>query len=299
MTVSVLRRLNTASMALDGLLSGLTVYSHAELALRQIATEVVDAAACAPPIAIAAIVLNQVGGRYAIRHCIDSAVLASLVARQLGQSEAAILSATAAALTMNVGMLGEIDSLHARAAPLSSSERERIRRHPADGAELLRCAGIDDSSWIDCVLQHHETTDGSGYPQGLRQDDIAVNALLVGMADRYCACIGARNYRRSLLTPAALDLLIANNPAQARLVQAFVSLLGHYPPGALVRLDDGALGVVVDVGADGPLVKLLRTADGGAADHLLHAPVIAGALHEDQARLRFSMAAVWGALAAL
>ncbi|MDB5960759.1 MAG: hypothetical protein JWP59_2053 [Massilia sp.] len=291
----VLRRLNAASSRLDALLTSLSVYSRADSSLRAIAAGVAAAAAHAPDVAIAAIVLNQVGGRYAIRHCVDSAALATLVARRLGHDEASIATTAAAALTMNVGMLREIDSLHARASVLSAAERERIRRHPVDGAELLRCAGIDDQDWIDCVLQHHEAADGSGYPHGLVTEQIAAGAALVGMADRYCACIGARNYRRSMLPPAALDRLVEENAGHPELVRGFVAVLGAYPPGTLVRFDDDALGVV----ATPATVRVLRSAASDDGDQWRPHTAIRAALHEADARLRFSMTSVWGELAAL
>lgn len=297
MTSPVLRDLNAATVALDTLLTSLSVYSRADSSLRAIAAQVVDAAARSPDIAIAAILLNQVGGRYAIRHCVETAALATLAARRLGHGDASILTTAAAALTMNVGMLREIDGLHARASVLSGAERERIRRHPVDGAELLRCAGIDDQDWIDCVLQHHETADGAGYPHGLRRDDIAAGAALVGMADRYCACVGARNYRRSLLAPAALARLVADNAGHADMVAAFVDLLGDYPPGTLVRLDDAAIGVVASRAPD--TVRVLRAADGTALAATRTHSAIFAAVHELDARLRFSMTSVWGDAAAL
>ncbi len=305
MNPSLLRTLNDAAAQLDKLLTDLNVYSRADTSLRALARKVEQAALQAPEIAIACVLLAQVGGRYAIRHCIDTAVLASLAARSAGFAPADVVTVTAAALTMNVGMLREIDGLHARASLLDDAERCRIRRHPVAGAELLRCAGVDDQDWIDCVLQHHEAFDGSGYPHGLQSEEIAASAALVGMADRYCACIGARNYRRSLLAPEALERMAQDNGGHPELVAAFRRLLGAYPPGTLVRLDDGSAGVVIrqtGQGADADAdvhVHLLRAADGHAIDTVRRQAHIALALHEQEARLRFSMKSVWGELAAL
>ena len=65
----------------------------------------------------------------------------------------------------------------------------------------MRCAGVSDEQWLACVLQHHETDDGSGYPEGRSNGEVALNAKLIGLADRYCACVSARNYRRSMAPP--------------------------------------------------------------------------------------------------
>ena len=299
MAAPVLHTLNEAAVELDRLLTDLNVYSRADTSLRAIAVKVASCAQQAPDIALACVLLAQVGGRYAIRHCVDTAVLASLAGGAIGCGDDEATTITAAALTMNVGMLREIDGLHARATLLDDAERARIRRHPVDGAELLRCAGVDDKDWIACVLQHHEAPDGSGYPHGLAAPDIAAGALIVGMADRYCAAIGARNYRRSLLAPDALRRLAADNAGHPGLVAAFTGLLGEYPPGTLVRLDDGAVGVVRHRAAGGVSVHLLRDGAGQHLDQVREHAAIAAALHEDDARLRFSMQSVWGQQAAL
>jgi HD-GYP domain-containing protein (c-di-GMP phosphodiesterase class II) len=300
---SVLRSLNRANSQLDGLLSGLGAYSDAAPDLSRIAREVAQAVVRAPEVAIACVLLNQLAGRYAVRHCVDSAIVACIVADALGKPASEVVTAAAAALTMNVGMMRQIESFQHRTAALSEQERAIVRRHPGDSAQLLRSAGVSDREWLDCVLQHHENHDGSGYPEGLRQDEVAFIAKLVGMADRYCACVSARNYRRSMLPPHALAKLSSDPANDPELVRHFSNQLGDYPPGTLVRLANGETGVVS--GRDGPTMLVHALRDGGGAavsavrrgDRPEHA--IETALHEDDARLRFSMKSVWGELAAL
>jgi HD-GYP domain-containing protein (c-di-GMP phosphodiesterase class II) len=298
---SVLRSLNLVNGQLDGLLTGLSAYSDADRALRQMAHEVAAAATRAPDVAIACILLNQIAGRYAVRHCIDAAVLACVVASAMGRPEIEVLTVAAAALTMNVGMMRQIESFQNKSCALTSDERETVRRHPSESAELLQRAGISDEGWLACVMQHHENDDGSGYPEGRSKGEIAFNARLIGLADRYCACVSARNYRRSMLPPLALDTLRADGGHDPALIQQFGVQLGTYPPGTLVRLANGETGVVTGRGAlsvhalrdaDGTPISLVRSTD--EPDYAIDA-----ALHEDDARLRFSMKTVWGELAAL
>ena len=298
---SVLRSLNLVNSQLDGLLAGLSAYSDADRALRQMAHEVAAATARAPDVAIAAVLLNQVAGRYAVRHCVDTAIVACVVARAMDKSEFEVLTVAAAALTMNVGMMRQIESFHSKSSTLTGDDRAMVRRHPAESADLLRCAGVSDADWLAGVLQHHESDDGSGYPEGRRNGDIAFNAKLIGIADRYCACVSARNYRRSMLPPLALDKLRADGSYDTALIERFCAQLGAYPPGTLVRLANGETGVVAGRGA--LLVHALRSGDGAplSLERRTDEPgnAIAAALHEDDARLRFRMTAVWGELAAL
>lgn len=286
---SVLLHLNQINRDLERMLLDLRDQGTTQGELRALAGDLVSAVQRAPEVALASIFLNQIAGSYAVRHCTETAIVASLVAAAMGKSGQEVLVVAAAAMTMNVGMMREAEQFHERDHALTPDERRLVRRHPADGADKLRWAGVDDEEWLELVLLHHENDDGSGYPHGRMGTEIAFNAKVIALADRYCACVSARNYRKSLLPPAALEKL-REQPIDPAIVACFSSTLGPYPPGTLVRLENGACGVVATLGPL-PQVHVLRgeTSEAGSA--------IAEALHEDSAGLRFSMKQVWGELA--
>ncbi len=298
---SVLRSLNLVTAQLDQLLSGLSAYSDADRALRQVAHEVMAACALSPDVAIASVLLNQIAGRYAVRHCVDTAVIACVVARGMGKPAVEVLTIAAAALTMNVGLMRQIEAFQNRSSALTPDERAMVRRHPAESAELLRSAGVTDEDWLACVMHHHENDDGSGYPQGRLKGETAANARLIGLADRYCACVSARNYRRSMPPPAALETLHGDGAHGSELTWQFREQLGAYPPGTIVRLANQDIAVVA--GRAPPLVHSLRDANGAPMSLVRSTNVpefqIAAALHEDDAQVRFSMKTIWGTLALL
>lgn len=303
---SVLRNLNQLAQRLDRALLSLGDGSNAEPELRAIASGIMLAVRQSPDIALAAIYLNQVAGTYSVRHSVEAAIVCALVAPVVEYGHDETCRIVAAALTMNVGMMRLVELFQLKDCALSGDERRAILRHPAESSELLQRGGVEDEDWIDCVLAHHELDDGSGYPEGRRADAIPASARLVGLADRYCALVSARNYRRSLLPPEALDKLRADCK-EPRLVAAFEQEIGQYPPGTLVRLMNGETGVVSSRrGADGNRhVHALRDAASvrfspieqrstGAAHYQ-----IVKALDEDSAGLRFSMRQVWGEAAAV
>ncbi|OEZ91635.1 HD-GYP domain-containing protein [Duganella phyllosphaerae] len=304
-SASVLHLLNASNRQLQHLLENLRNEPDAEGALRDIAADVIHAVEQHADIALAAILLNQIAGSYAVRHCIETAVVVVVVARRLGKTRVETLTLTAAALTMNVGMLRHQDTFQNKHTPLSSEELAIVRRHPEDSANLLQCAGVQDDDWISCVLLHHENDDGSGYPAGIASPEVTLNAKLLSLADRYCAQVSARNYRRSILPDQALRALREDraNPVDADLLDVFQQELGDYPPGCLVRLHGGEIGVVSRRGADGPgQVICLRDAAGAvvtAEARPLPTTAIAAAITEDEADTRFSMKQVWGAQAGL
>lgn len=294
---SVLLHLNDINRRLERLLGDLRAHGSANVELRTLAGELAGAVAYAPDVALAAIFLNQIGGTYAVRHCTETAIVATLVSQQSGKPDEEVLIVAAAAMTMNVGMVREAELFQDRQHALSVEERSLILRHPSDSADMLRWAGVDDEEWLDLVLLHHENDDGSGYPHGRLADQISQNARLIGLADRYCAFVSARNYRKSLLPPEALARLSAL-PVDPAMLAQFARLLGPYPPGTLVRLQDGAVGVV----AARDKVHVLRDAAGvqtRVCDTSAPGCAIAEALDEASAGTRFPMKQVWGELAGL
>lgn len=306
---SVLRLLNEANHRLEHLLNELRDKNNAERELRDIARDVLQAVELNPDIALACIFLNQIAGSYAVRHCIETALVAVQVARGMQKTHEETLIITAAALTMNVGMLRHTESFQNKRTALTDEEMAIVHRHPEDGAHLLRCSGVNDEEWLSCVLLHHEIDDGSGYPDGKTCEQISQNARLIGLADRYCAHVSARNYRRSILPDQALHAILTDQQQQADpvLAEQFTRQLGKYPPGSLVRLRSGEVGVVTRRDEQDHDIRVHALSDAAgkpiAADALPHAPernaaepefAIAEVLHEDQAGLRFSMRNIWG-----
>ncbi|SHG97952.1 HD-GYP domain-containing protein [Massilia sp. CF038] len=306
---SILQHLNQLNRRLEAILLSLRDQNSADSDLRQLAQELIDTVERDQDIVLAAIFLNQIAGAYAVRHCTEAAIVVCLIARAMRKSAPEVLLVTAAALTMNVGMVRQADLYQNRDSALSSEERAAIRRHPSDSVDMLRWAGIEDDAWLDLVLLHHENDDGSGYPQGRLGDEISQNAKLIGLADRYCAFVSARNYRRSLLPPVALGKLACDRemPIDPAVVAHFSYEIGPYPPGTLVRLQNGEIGVVSRrPDAEGTLgVHILRAADGSTLPQAHPRRTcdegceVAEALHEDQARVRFTMKLIWGEAASL
>jgi HD-GYP domain-containing protein (c-di-GMP phosphodiesterase class II) len=316
-TPSVLRLLNDCSAQLALLLNDLRSLTDAEPALRALAAQVLQAIELDADIALASILLNRITGTYPVRHCIETALVATLVARAMQNDNTQTLVIAAAALTMNVAMLAQHDSFQSQRLALTRAELAAVQRHPKDGAELLYHAGVRDQAWLDDVLQHHEQDDGSGYPEGLSGAQIAPGARLIGLADRYCALVSARNYRRSMQPDLALRTLLSPEAGvTAELARHFSAELGPYPPGALVRLSNGDVGVVtrrpglqhcigvhvlVAHALEAGLKAELEADAGKDGDLPAVAPAaqIAEALHEDEVPLRFGMQQIWGALARL
>jgi hypothetical protein len=142
--------------------------------------------------------------------------------------------------------MGLQDTLHRQASPLSEAQWVEVRRHPAQGVELLERAGVEEPVWLEAVLHHHERLDGSGYPERLSDAQLTKGARLVAIADIYSAMVRPRAYRDALLATSALRQIFLERGRliDAALAEVFIKEVGVFPPGALVRLASGEVAVV-------------------------------------------------------
>jgi HD-GYP domain-containing protein (c-di-GMP phosphodiesterase class II) len=245
---SVLRKLNEVHLQLQALLQGIAARapsSDARRRLEDLGVMVEEAVALNAEVAIASVLHNQQAAPYAVRHSVDTAVVAQVAARALKLPAPQRMALTLAALTMNVGMLEQHERLHAASGGLSDADQARMRAHPELGVALLKQAGVSDADWLDGVLYHHENEDGSGYPRGKAGAQIPVIAKLIALADRYCARVSERSYRKPMLPNAALrDILLEKNTLDGQLAAVLIRELGIYPIGTYVRLLNGEIGVV-------------------------------------------------------
>jgi HD-GYP domain-containing protein (c-di-GMP phosphodiesterase class II) len=306
---SVVRLISLAHKRLERLLFNVSNEADAQAKILEVAQAIAFAADLNSDIALACILHNQTAGSYPVRHCIDTAVVSLLIARSLKKTPDEIKALIGAALTMNVGMLKQQDRLHDIQGPLSEQDTSFIRNHPQQSVTVLRAAGIDNEDWLSYVLMHHENEDGSGYPLGKKGADIPLNAKILSLADRYCARVSERNYRKSLLPNAALrDILVGEKDTMdPMLATIFIKELGVYPTGTFVRLENGEVGVVTGKGSKtiSPIVHALIGPRGAPLSFPIKRDTskqlfsIREVLTEDQANVRFSMQQVWGNEASL
>ena len=200
---------------------------------------------------------------------VHAAVLVRVLATALGLETSERLSTLAAALTYDVALTPIAAALNRQSAPLTAEQRAAVDAHVGAVHRLLCDAGVDNAAWLRAVLEHHERVDGSGYPQGLRGDEIGLPGRMLGIVDTFSAMVRPRAYRDAVLSREALrDIFIARTRSvDERLAHAFVREIGMYPPGALVRLASGEVGVVVHRGADAthPDVRVVMRADSASA----------------------------------
>ncbi|MFC5302799.1 HD-GYP domain-containing protein [Azospira restricta] len=270
-------------------------------------TKLIDSvqAACDlhPALAMSSILLMHDTG-YTVKHAIDTAILACLLGRELALDAAAQRATIGAALTMNIGMFEVQDKVDAITGALNDKLLAMIRQHPAHGAERLKRLGVADAAWLACVRQHHENSDGSGYPDGLAGDAIAIGARIIGIADRYGAMVSSRAYHGPHKPNQALRDLYLKQGQQIDVTVAatLIRIVGIYPVGTLVRLKTAEIGVVTGPGEspDTPAVHAVIAKSGlfleVASYRKTHLPdsAIDEVITFDKLTTPVRMAHVWG-----
>jgi putative nucleotidyltransferase with HDIG domain len=202
--------------------------------------------------------LRQVSD-YTYTHSVNVCVYSLLLARVLGYTLEDQRVVGVGALLHDIGKVLCAD-LCAKAGPLSPEEWERMRQHPSDGFNMLRRIHELHLFVAHIAFQHHERMDGSGYPRGLRGEQILPCARIVAVADVYDAMTADRPYAVAKTPAEALgELARMEGPLDPDVVTAFLQRMAVYPTGTLVGLADGTIAVVSGQGKtpSTPLVRRL------------------------------------------
>jgi len=198
------------------------------------------------------------------------AALCELVSRPDLPGDKARVPIVGAALTADFSLHPVQDEMRHRTGPLEEHHRKTIDHHSRLSALNLLEAGITDEIWLNSILHHHERRDGSGYPYGLVGDQIHPVARLLAIADVYSAMVLPRHYRPTQLPRNCLRELLQKSERELDpvLCRRLIKLLGIYPPGSLVRLENQDTAVVVERGEDlrSPWVVSLLSPGGDPLD---------------------------------
>lgn len=139
---------------------------------------------------------------YTSGHSVRVATLARCIARDLGLSPRRVDHIETAALLHDIGKIDSIYSAVIRKPyDLSEEERDLIRTHATKGADLLQTLSSVPSNVVKSVRHHHERYDGTGYPSGLRGEEIPLPARIIMLCDSIDAMLSDRPYRRALTIP--------------------------------------------------------------------------------------------------
>ncbi len=185
---------------------------------------------------------------YTYMHSVAVCAMMVALGRQLGLDDMQTRSAGMAGLLHDLGKSVMPPQILNKPGKLTEAEFAVMKSHPAQGHALLLKTQIQDQVTLDVCLHHHERVDGTGYPKGLKGDEISLLAKMGAVCDVYDAITSNRPYKAGWDPAVSLRKMAewSKGHFDAAVFQAFVKSIGIYPVGSLVLMKSGRIGVVIE-----------------------------------------------------
>jgi len=186
--------------------------------------------------------------QYTYNHSICCAVWAVAFGRHLGMPKKDLQSLALGALLFDVGKMRLPEKLINNPKRFNNIEFKIVQQHVEYSMDILKETADVNDDVHDMVRTHHERHNGSGYPEGLKGDQISIYGKIAGLVDCYDAMISDRVFASALSPHDAVKKFYEwrNIDFQSELVEQFIQIVGIYPVGTLVELSSGMVGVIVN-----------------------------------------------------
>ena len=219
--------------------------------------QIADSILSAPELAIH-VMGDRIGGEELYFHSLNVTMLSLMMARDLKLPADAINTLEMGALFHDVGCREIPKKIIMKMEPLTQSERNFYELHCQYGFEIGRDLKLPQAT-LGVIREHHEFYDGLGYPQKIKGESISLLARIVAVANYYDELCNPTNIANALTPHEALATMFAKLRAKfdPKLLQVFVRCLGVYPPGTIVQLSNGVIGMVATINTAKPMKPMI------------------------------------------
>ncbi|MDR2521322.1 MAG: HD-GYP domain-containing protein [Spirochaetaceae bacterium] len=202
---------------------------------------------------------NKISTYDLAKSAINTAILTAIIALELKVPEQMLPELVSAAVLHDVGMLRIPRAVLDKHTPLTAEEKLVIQRHAILSFQIVQDEMRYPQTVAQAVLQHHERWDGLGYPQRFSGTDIDKFASIIAVADSFEAMVCTKPYRNSITAYKAMKTMLSENSSHfsPRVLRAFVKMMGIYPVGSGVVLNNGLRAKVQANNHDAPLRPVL------------------------------------------
>lgn len=179
----------------------------------------------------------------------NSCIYSIVIGRLLGYNSYQLEHLGICGLLHDIGKLTVPEKILNKAGPLTQAEMQIVHQHTLAGRDMLMSSGHLYSGSVDAAYAHHENLDGTGYPRGLQSEQINLNCKIISIVDKYDAITCPRPYRPMgdhLSAIAILNRLAHEHKIDSHITSIFVAYMGVYPPGSIVELSNGEIGIVLE-----------------------------------------------------
>ncbi|MDR0301728.1 MAG: HD-GYP domain-containing protein [Treponema sp.] len=210
---------------------------------------------------------GEVEGHELAKSSVNTAILSALTAQELRLPNHKIINIVSGALLHDVGMLRLSRGITEKKGGLSDAEFEQIKSHPIHSSKIVSKELFGNHEVNVIALHHHERWDGNGYPDHLAGEAIDMGARIVSVADAFEAMVSKKSYRESMVGYQAVKNMLSDNARRfdPAVIMAFTKVMGIYPIGSIIRLNDESIARVVTLNSNAPLrpvVEILMDKDG-------------------------------------
>lgn len=197
------------------------------------------------------IFLTRLSGKDALtsQHAFNVCIYSIVIGRLLGFDASKLENLGTCAMLHDMGKVVIPDYILNKPAPLNGEETSIVQTHTLEGRNILMSGRNIFSGAVDVAYGHHENLDGTGYPRKLEGFQLNLNCKIVAIVDKYDAITSLRPYRPEgdhLRAVSILNKLARENKIDPELTASFVAYLGIYPPGCVVELSSGEVGIVLE-----------------------------------------------------
>lgn len=192
---------------------------------------------------------------YTAEHCLRVAIFSIALGRELGLRQDELEHLGMCGMLHDVGKIKVPSAILNKPGALTPHELRVMQSHASEGRKLLMSNQQVTAAAVDVAFSHHERLDGRGYPRGLDAPRIPYFAKIVAVVDAYDAINSDRPYSKGKSSLEALRILFeaSGSHFDEELVKVFVRRIGIYPPGEIVEMNNGEVGIII---ACSPLSKL-------------------------------------------
>jgi len=209
--------------------------------------------------------LKANGIDYLYTHSARAVIISLTIGESLKLPNFRLIELGIAAMLHEIGMMKIPKQVYDKSTALTDNEKRLISTHPIQGLKMLQDYSKENANPLaqDILMgvwQHHERSNGTGYPQGLSGESITQFGKIIAVACSYDAQISNRPFRSGIdgFTSMMTMLREMSSLFDEKVISALINSISLFPLGNYVRLKNGAIGIVVDIGTHPryPVVKL-------------------------------------------
>ncbi len=242
------RLCNRAKDAVIEMFSDARMGKAVEIEKAQELVEEISNSVLRQPHALISLARLKTADEYTFLHSVAVCALMIALARQLSLDESTVRDAGLAGLLHDIGKIAIPLKVLNKPGKLTDEEFSIVKSHPEVGAKILIESYQVPPMALDVCLHHHEKVDGTGYPHGLKGNNISLFAKMGAVCDVYDAITSNRPYKKGWSPADSIRKMAewSKGHFDEAVFQAFVKTVGIYPTGSLVRLESGRLAVVIE-----------------------------------------------------